>query len=1325
MISDKDSTVRMTTPESQTTFDVKVHFVIPDHRESENDCSEKMWQAFNKCDGLGLQPQWINKEFCDKIKPSKNDVFVMEDFKGDLFEKLKKSKCSIVSPNCLLICFDNNEPIPEGNSPIYTTAMRGICICASGLSPESKDQIQQWVQYMGGFFTKQLRNSVTHLVTDSVMSAKYEGAIEMKISIMTKDWVKAIWEANLNEIVKADDKMFDKYKCPVFMNLIATSTNLSKRQKEEVKHLIHSHGGTFMGPLDGSKVRVVIASENGPLSDKLKYAMDNGIACLKINWIYESIKVGYALPFRNFLIESSKASSTPERTHTRITFNCSEISSIPYDKHHNNYVNESVCTTISNFSTIDVAPNNFPGAATSNILDRLTFGKAKLAGPFLDGCNIYLAGFSIGVRDKLNRILNVGSATRLDDISDAVTHVIVDDENKASAELKAMKARGLCPYVLSIEWLEESMKLKRPAPEERFLFETKGGAPKKNIETPASPLSKKNLEMLQQPKKPPIPPFNLKRNITPENEEQQPDLVRQYLQETTNTDNSFTARTNTTQEFARPRTPASEEKNQENCNNATNTVRPSILCETVQAKDPENSDTLPNSQSICAVDSKLFQSLTFVVTGFDSSENGNIEDTIVTLSGRVVSNSYTGVPDYGVVPVHGAPLKHTVNEIVTDLFIEDCINQKEIVEIKYYHKPLSIRRPCKPLSGCVVTMSMYTGVERKYLSALGTELGAICQDIFSRKANTEKKVHGSTHLVCPTPEGNKYSAAVRWKLPAVTANWLRASADQLTLVDETSFLVGETMAPDRSTLNSVSEEMKSSNAYVSESDINTVEKTTATRNILTPKRHLPQIKTQEISSDTPLINKRLSLVMNKTPQSPFHVSTPETPYGQVFKPDPSPDTRKGWVKWVDNFPDLQVTEPPLKKRAPSTPLSELKRQLWEKLKNPSQSEKENASDETPTTSNGDSSGKVKEILDDNRFSEDSPSTPINRKLSFSQEDTPVSNKPSNEINMQIAQLDQVLQRTSSTPESRYSLSGENAKKYDDETSDHIQKYMVKDSQPADTIVWEDPNHTKQSRLSERTIEKDETDMSEAEEEPVQRDITPEYECEPPSIRKFMLSGVKDRNEYERVIRKLGGDVSMDANFDNSATHLLCAKLSRNEKMLGSIASGKWVLHCSYLRDSDRADRFLDEEEYEWGNPRSKGTIPEPNNEIEQGIAAAAYRWRLKLLKKPDGPFSDMVALLLVSEEKCDQFKRLIEAGGGSVMQARPPYDASPFGRKITHCFVNVRQVNQPIDWAMLASKGILCFLPQYLSDYLTATMPLNPRNCVLPEFKKYLTLLPK
>jgi len=65
----------------------------------------------------------------------------------------------------------------------------------------------------------------------------------MKIPIMTKKWIESVWEANLKQVIKADDKIFDKYKCPVFMNLVVTSTNLHKRQKEEIKRLIQDHGG--------------------------------------------------------------------------------------------------------------------------------------------------------------------------------------------------------------------------------------------------------------------------------------------------------------------------------------------------------------------------------------------------------------------------------------------------------------------------------------------------------------------------------------------------------------------------------------------------------------------------------------------------------------------------------------------------------------------------------------------------------------------------------------------------------------------------------------------------------------------------------------------------------------------------------------------------------------------------------------------------------------------------------------------------------------------------------------------------------------------------
>ncbi|XP_076627119.1 mutagen-sensitive 101 isoform X1 [Colletes latitarsis] len=1301
----------MVNEESQIDTGVNLYFVVPNKYKSENDCAEEMWHTYNKCCENELQPMWITESKCDKMKPAKNDVFIMEEFQGDTFEKLKTFKCPIVGPRCLLLCFINGEPIPEGKSPVYTTSMRGLCICASGFSPQEKEQIEKLVEYMGGIFTKQLRSRVTHLITASVMSAKYETAIEMEIPIVTKEWIDTIWEVNLKEFVKADDNMFSKYKASVFLNLIVTSTNLPKRQKEEVKRLINDNGGIFMGPLDGAKVTVVLAPENSPLSEKLKYAKRANIACLTPNWVYESIKVGYALPFKNFLIKSSKACSTPERMNaTCETLNCSAISAITCDLQPGNCVDETLVSTISSASTLDLLPNS---ARSSVVLDRLTFGEAKSAGPFLDGCNIYLAGFASNQRDKLNKILNVGSATRLDDISDALTHVIVGDENRAASDMKLMKSKGLCPYILTLEWLEESVKLKRPAPEENFLFQQKCNVIPTATE-PQSPLSKRNLQMLQKPKKVPIPSFDIDKTLAVLEKEKDSDLVQQYLQDTVVVFNLVSVNDNTIQEFLKSHTPVTEQNNEKtiinNRKSQAKQLQNTLVSETIQNKPKIDDTEIPISQT-STINDKLFEGHTFVVTGF-SEEESYVAGTIVAMGGQVVSSTFVGIPDYGVVPKCGALLKYTVNEIVTDLFIEDCVNQEVIVDIMYYHRPLSIKKHSNPLSGCIITMSMYTGLERTYLATLATELGAMCQDIFVRKTNIEKNTYGSTHLVCPTPEGNKYNAAVKWKLPAVTAEWLKACAAHSKRVDETPYLVGETIAPERPN--------ESCNTDTSLSKANTSQmhppNESMVRNIITPKRHLSQLQSQDGSSaETPLINKRLSLLMNKTSESPFHVSTPETPYGQVFKPNPSPETRKGWIKWTENFPDLRVEEPPVKRRPPSTPLSELKRQLWQKLKNIAHNQEENT---------------VKTLLDDNdRTPAETPeatrsnstkataTTPINRKLDFPDENSPQNN----EINMQIAQLHQVLQRTSSTPENRYSLSGENANTYNAEPSDPIQKFSVKDSQPIDAIVWEDPSHARRSAIHEEQNESNiPTDMEHVDEE-----LPEESEPEPLKKRKFMLSGVKDRILYEQVIKDLGGDVSLDTKFDTSATHLLCLRPARNEKMLGSIASGKWVLHCMYLRDSEQEGKFLDEEKYEWGNPKSKGIIPDPVGEIEKMIAAAAYRWRLNLLKEPRGPFNNMVALLLVSDEKYDQFERLINAGGGKVVQARPPYDTSPSEKKITHCFVNIRQVNQPIDWAMLANKGILCFVPQYLSNYLTETTPSNPRECVIPEFKKYLALLPK
>ncbi|XP_023318938.1 DNA topoisomerase 2-binding protein 1-A isoform X3 [Trichogramma pretiosum] len=1304
------------TTTNQTTFDVNVYFVVPDTCQNEKECDEKMWEAFRKCSDWDIIPEWIEEKKCLKMRPDKKDVYVFEKFDGEVFEKLQTTKCTIVGAHCLLSCFLSGEPIPETSSVIFNTAMKGMVVSASGFSANIKNEIQKKVQYMSGIFTKQLRGSVTHLVTDNVFSAKYERAAELKIKVVTQDWVESVWDTNLTSMRPASDAVFDKYKCPVFLNLVVTSTNLNKRDKEDVKRLIITNGGEFMGILDGTKVKIVITVETSGLSDKLKYAMQNGIPCLEIKWVYDSLDAGYALPFSNYLIKSTQACSTPEKKGAQEPFDFSTISVI--GGNNQNVVDETIAsrTIIShddrtmNLSNFSSESSSLPQASYITTIDRLNVTLAKKAGPFLDGCNIYLAGFSSSYKDKLNKILNGGSATRLDEISEALTHVIVGDPIKANQDLRVIKSKNLYPYILQVEWLEECMKLKQPAPEDKYLFDMKDKKKLGVSEPPPSPLSKKNLQLLQKPKIPAAPLFNDDdNNVKPEHDEHA-EIVQQYLQKT-KTDHDESLR-----EILK--LPKSEKASSSGYNTSSNLSVAERWTESMRRdntssnNDHRDDSAIPVSQDT-ANGEMIFQGLVFVIFGYEGVELATITSTIKELGGKVVKKHYSGIPDYGVVPKFGAELMYTVNEIVTELFIEDCIDNEKVVNVEYFHRPITIKLDEKPLSNCVIGMSTYTGTERSYLSRLAEALGAQYQDTFARRTNLQKNTYSSTHLICPKPSGEKYIAAVKWRLPAVTADWLLECAAEMKLVDETPHLVGETMAPERPTTSveadnqqpNVSEEADNQQPNVSEEPDNQQPNVSEEPELIT-KRQSFMNKEQFMngSGETPIINKRLNnLISDKTPQSPFHISTPETPYGQIFKDNPSPRTRKGWVKWINHFPDVPVEEPPQKRRRSTvSPLSEVKRKAWDFVTGRLDDEKV-TEDETEEKT-------IKQTEDDTIKEHATTQMSTNRRLSFSDDGSPTSTPKHSVINL-----------ASNTPEARQSLLGtESAENLTAKTPVPGKEFKpvpgtVKESQP-ESVGWENPLKLAEN---ENSAIPEENSMNVTKEE-----NTSLMEKSVLRYRKFMFSGIKEKSPAEKLILSLGGEVSTESSYDPTATHLLCFKPARNEKVLSSIAAGKWVLHYFYIEACANVNGFVDEEEFEMGNPKSQGNIPEPSNESEKMIMSAAYRWRLKLLKQPGGAFCNMVALLITQKEKREQFERLILAGGGIVVEAKAPYD-SPNGRKITHCFIQMKQIEQQVDWAMMASKGILCFPPQHLNDQLMSEYPLNPRDCVLPEFQKYLALIPK
>ena len=153
------------------------------------------------------------------------------------------------------------------------------------------------------------------------------------------------------------------------------------------------------------------------------------------------------------------------------------------------------------------------------------------------------------------------------------------------------------------------------------------------------------------------------------------------------------------------------------------------------------------------------------------------------------------------------------------------------------------------------------------------------------------------------------------------------------------------------------------------------------------------------------------------------------------------------------------------------------------------------------------------------------------------------------------------------------------------------------------------------------------------------------------VYRIMYSGMAlaDRDDCTYTIETLGGTVIEASNYDSACTHLVVSKIGSNEKLLNSIAAGKWVLHPEWLSESAKQNRFVEEYKFEWGNPVATFIGLETISQDEANIAAAAHYWRLNRSRGlSEGPFHGITAILHLREKNAS-FQRLLEAGGGEVV----------------------------------------------------------------------------
>lgn len=231
--------------------------------------------------------------------------------------------------------------------------------------------------------------------------------------------------------------------------------------------LVNDNGGSYHRAFRSQQVDIVITEKDKTNSEKYAAAVRYKKVILLPEWIFDSVLKGFALPTKPYQVKSLKV-STPTKTDESIAdftatdnANLSDISRISTVGSKRmvdvSNVNDTICSSVNETQNVptfiapavptskdlkkDIIKKTCAGTHYKLIYEEICPKKAKKAGNFLDGCCIYLSGFRSEEREKLNRVLNVGGATRYDAVNEKITHIIVGQLD--DTEFKAWKKDNL------------------------------------------------------------------------------------------------------------------------------------------------------------------------------------------------------------------------------------------------------------------------------------------------------------------------------------------------------------------------------------------------------------------------------------------------------------------------------------------------------------------------------------------------------------------------------------------------------------------------------------------------------------------------------------------------------------------------------------------------------------------------------------------------------------------------------------------------------------------------------------------------------------------
>ena len=671
---------------------------------------------------------------------------------------------------------------------------------------------------------------------------------------------------------------------------------------------------------------------------------------------------------------------------------CSTILAAP-DETLTRKINETILNSTNvnrstNSSVLDGITGPYGAKkSTENLIEKIDMASLRRAGLFLaePKCWIFLSGFNEHQQEQLRRCLKSAGALVMNQLTSSVTHVIIN-HTLPLEHIKTIGRLKLNPYCVSVQWLVESMQMGMAVPESDFLISSPAmqsliEPPKGNpsLVSTIGPLPNSENQFNEVSTRKPMDVST----VTNEDDIED-DIMAQYrnatatavllkpsekikTQKLEDDDSgdvtiSFKMPINTKQCTEVEKKPF--EKNTEasyRCNIATEkscSLKSNELdsdTDTDKHQPTEETGIQTLTEDADTQYERYLVGKKLALIGFDEESNAELSKLVQEAGGDIVHNNLNGILDYLIVPVTSDALLYSnsrAKNVVSNYWLEDCLEQGEELEIEYYHKPINFGKGHKPCGGIVIGITGYTGRERVFIVAVAEALGMVAQEVFAKRE--KGRALRSTHLICANPEGAKYEAGVKWDLPVVNKDWILACLRDANWVSERPFLVGDASKttagkpnPKAQPTNGNKENSLLSNATASrifDENVNTNKAPTTLENFDSPIssrssvvtayetpivttvdeekiRHKPVALALTPLSDgtfsrmplesqpSPAVLKRKREDENKhtTPFILRNIKTPETPYGAFLGKNPSKDTRKFWKLQCDELGRFEYT----------------------------------------------------------------------------------------------------------------------------------------------------------------------------------------------------------------------------------------------------------------------------------------------------------------------------------------------------------------------------------------------------------------------------------